>query len=103
MELPGPANSVAPSSNLYWMPLPSLLIAPFFAILGVSYRAAQIPFLLLSLIPPVIAFRLCYRVSGSCQYAWLAGLYTIFSGFYLVYWVSPDNFAPFAVTRACVC
>src|SRR5512140_3996145 len=36
-------------SNLYWMPLPSMLIAPFFAVLGISYRVAQIPFILLSL------------------------------------------------------
>ena len=32
------------------------------------------------------------------NYAWMAGLLTAFSGFYTIYWNSPDNFTPFAVT-----
>ncbi len=87
-------------SNLYWMPLPSLLIAPFFVLFGISYRVAQIPFILLSLIPPLFAFHLGRRVLGRDDYAWVGALLTIFSGFYMVYWVSPDNFTPFAVTAS---
>ncbi len=87
-------------SNLYWMPLPSFLIAPFFALFGISYRVAQIPFILLSLIPPLFAFHLGSRVLGRDDYAWVGALLTIFSGFYMVYWVSPDNFTPFAVTAS---
>lgn len=89
-------------SNLYWMPLPALLIAPFYAVVGVSYRAAQIPFLLLSLLLPLFAFALSRRVTGRDDYAWAGALFTAFSGFYTVYWVSPDNFTPFALT-ASVC
>src|SRR5512135_2903505 len=33
-------------SHLYWMPLPSLLVAISQTILGVNYRAAQLPFVL---------------------------------------------------------
>ncbi len=87
-------------SNFYWMPLPSLLIAPFFVLFGVSYRVAQIPFILLSLIPPLFAFHLGRKVSGRDDYAWVGALLTVFSGFYMVYWVSPDNFTPFAVTAS---
>ncbi len=87
-------------SNQYWMPLPSLLIAPFFAVLGVSYRAAQIPFVVLSLFLPLFAFYLARRVLGRDDYAWMAAVFTLFSGFYMVYWVSPDNFTPFAVSAS---
>src|SRR5712692_1704358 len=40
-------------SNLYWMPLPSILIAPLYEIFGVSYRVAQIPFILISSFLPL--------------------------------------------------
>jgi len=89
--IPGP-------SNLYWLPLPSLLAGISMSIFGVTYRAAQIPFFLLSLIPPLFAFYLARRLYARDDYAWMAGLLTAFSGFYTIYWVSPDNFTPFAVT-----
>jgi hypothetical protein len=96
-------NSIPGPSNLYWLPLPALLAGGAMAVWGDSYRAAQIPFLLLSLIPPLFAFYLARRLFASeggkrDDYAWMAGLLTAFSGFYTVYWVSPDNFTPFAVT-----
>lgn len=89
--IPGP-------SNLYWLPLPSVLAGISMTLFGVSYRAAQIPFILLSLLPPLFAFYLARRLYARDDYAWMAGLLTAFSGFYTIYWVSPDNFTPFAVT-----
>ncbi len=85
-------------SNLYWLPLPALLAAFSFLIFGISYHAAQIPFVLLSVVPPLFAFYLARRMFQRDDYAWLAGLLTAFSGFYTIYWVAPDNFTPFAVT-----
>lgn len=87
-------------SNLYWLPVPALLAAPFTALFGWSYRAAQIPFVFLSAFIPLLAFALARRLYGREDYAWLAGLLTLFSGFYTIYWVSPDNFAPFALAAA---
>ncbi len=95
--LDNPAGLPHPS-NLYWMPLPALLIAPFFALLGVSYRVAQIPFVLLSSLLPLVAFYLSRKIFARDDYAWAAALFTTFSGFFTIYWVSPDNFAPFALT-----
>lgn len=89
--IPGP-------SNLYWLPLPSVLAGISMTLFGVSYRAAQIPFILLSLLPPLLAFYLARHLYARDDYAWMAGLLTAFSGFYVIYWVSPDNFTPFAVT-----
>ena len=91
-------TSLPHPSNLYWMPLPALLAAASFVVLGISYHAAQVPFILLSVIPPLFAFYLGRRVFGRDDYAWTAGLLTAFSGFYTIYWIAPDNFAPFAVT-----
>ncbi|HEY6042822.1 MAG TPA: glycosyltransferase family 39 protein, partial [Anaerolineae bacterium] len=93
-------QSLPHPSNLYWLPLPALLTAPFFALLGVNIHAAQTPFILLSSILPLIAFYLARRMFQRDAYAWMAGLLTIFSGFYTIYWVAPDNFAPFALTTS---
>ncbi len=85
-------------SNLYWLPLPSFLAAASMTLLGISYRAAQLPFIVLSLVPPLFAFYLARLLYHRDDYAWMTGLLTAFSGFYTIYWVSPDNFTPFAVT-----
>lgn len=87
-------------SNLYWMPLPSILIAPFYVLFGVSYRAAQIPFIVLSSLVPLVAFYIAHKIFQRDDYAWTAALFTTFSGFYTIYWVSPDNFTPFALTAS---
>src|SRR5206468_4262130 len=66
-------------SNLYWMPLPAVLAAGSFILFGISFHAAQIPFLLLSTIPPLFAFYLARRIYGRDDYAWTAALLTAFS------------------------
>ena len=90
MTLPHP-------SHLYWMPLPSILVAISQSIFGVNYRAAQLPFVMLASLLPLIAYAIAWRVSSSRRQAWLAALLTIFSPFYLPYWGVPESFAPFAV------
>ncbi|TAH49582.1 MAG: hypothetical protein EYC68_16855 [Chloroflexota bacterium] len=92
------AKEIPQPSNLYWLPLPSVLAGISMSALGISYRAAQLPFIFLSLIPPLFAFYLARRIFARDDYAWMAGLLTAFSGFYTIYWNSPDNFTPFAVT-----
>ena len=51
-------------SHLYWMPLPSIMVAISQSILGVNYRAAQLPFVLLSAMLPVLAYLIAWRISG---------------------------------------
>jgi hypothetical protein len=91
-------KSLPHPSNLYWMPLPAVLAAGAFLIFGISYHAAQIPFVLLSVFPPLFAFYLARCIFARDDYAWTAGLLTAFSGFYTVFWIAPDNFTPFAAT-----
>jgi hypothetical protein len=91
-------TSVTHPSNLYWMPLTSILAWLSFSVFGVSFRAAQAPFILLSSLPPLLAYYISWRIYARRDYAWLSAILTTFAPFYLKYWACPDNFAPFAVT-----
>lgn len=84
-------------SHLYWMPLSSILVYLSFVILGPSYGAAEAPFVLLSALLPVLSFWVAYDVAHSRRHAWCGALFTLFSPFYMTRWVTPDNFAPFAL------
>ncbi len=94
--LDDPAGLPAPS-HLYWMPLPSMLVAAAQWILGSSFKAAQIPFLLLAAGLPLISYATSWTLSHNRRHALVAGLLTVFSGFYLPYWTIPETFAPYAV------
>jgi hypothetical protein len=93
-------QSVSHPSNLYWMPLSSMLAAVTMKVFGASYGAAQIPFILTSALLPSMAYALSWRLYGRRDYGWLAAILTAFAPFYLKYWACPDNFAPFAVCAA---
>jgi hypothetical protein len=118
------------ASNLYWMPLTTVLVAPGLALFGDTFRAAQVPLVVLSPLVPIIAYftgRLLLGEhglikagtrpadrglrtaavgvdspgSGSGRQQLLAvALLTIFSGVYFVYWTLPDSFASFAIPGA---
>jgi len=85
------------SSHQYWMPLPSILAALAMWVGGTSYRAAQVPFMLLSTLLAVIAYGVARLSSASRRHAWAAAMLAVFSGFYMAYWSVPETFAPFAV------
>lgn len=94
--LDDPAGLPHPS-HLYWMPLPTLLAWLGLAVLGPSYRAAQMVFALTSALLPLVSYGVALQITGERRRAWLAGLLTIFSGFYVLYWGHTDNFTPFAL------
>jgi len=85
-------------SHLYWMPLPTLLATLSMIVLGSGYRPAQLPFVVLSALLPVVSYWVAMETGNSRRHAWLAAGLTVFSGFYLRYWGQTDNFAPFALT-----
>jgi 4-amino-4-deoxy-L-arabinose transferase-like glycosyltransferase len=87
-------------SHLYWMPLSSILAYLSFLLFGPTYRAAQVPFGLLSALLPVLSYLVAYDISQNRRHAICAGLLTVFSAFYAAYWVTPDNFTPFAIAGA---
>ncbi len=97
-------------SHLYWMPLASLAAAPFMALAerlwgpGLSnadlYRAAQVPFVLAASLLPLLSYWVATLVSGRRRHAVAAALLTIFSAFYLSFWVQTDAFALFGLASA---
>lgn len=84
-------------SHIYWMPLPSILAALGLWLFGDSFHAAQIPFILLAALLPLVSYRLSRALGGEQRHAWAAALFTMFSGFYVVFWAMPDAFAAFAL------
>jgi hypothetical protein len=82
---------------LYWMPLPSLLAAPFAALFPGSFFALQLPFALLSALFPLVGYAVAWEATGVRRPAWVVGLLTLFSGFFFHHWTLPETFAPFAL------
>jgi hypothetical protein len=85
----------------YWQPFPSMLAA-----LGIklfpglaSYDAAQIPFVLLAAILPLISYTVGLNI-GERRHALTGALLTIFSGLYAPFWSVVETFTPFAVAGA---
>jgi hypothetical protein len=95
--LDNPAGLPHPS-HLYWMPLPTILAWLGLTLLGQTYQAAQVPFAALSALLPPVSYWVAVQTTGSRRHGWLAGLLTLFSGFYLLYWGHTDNFTPFTLT-----
>ena len=84
------------SGFLYWMPLPSLLAAPFAALFP-GFYALQVPFVLLSAMFPLVGYVVAWQATGVRRHAWFVGLLTLFSGLFFPYWTLPETFAPFAL------
>ncbi|MBI4496501.1 MAG: hypothetical protein HY689_01180, partial [Chloroflexi bacterium] len=84
-------------AHLYWMPLTSLLAAPFLALLGESFRVAQLPFILLASLVPPVAAGLAWHLVRDGRIAISTAFLTLFAGFYFSYWPAIDSFGSFAL------
>jgi len=84
----------------YWMPLTSFLIVPFFALFGVSFRVAQIPFIILASCLPIIAYYVSFHLAPNRRRAIIAGLLTALTPFYVKFWITTDTAVPFALTAS---
>jgi hypothetical protein len=96
-----PPSLPAPAFG-YWRPLASFIAAG--GILALPwlppFDAAQAPFVLLAAVLPLLSAFVADKVLGERWLAWVAGLMTIFSGFFVPYWSLPETFTPFALTGA---
>ena len=95
----GAPDSLPAPSHLYWMPLTSLVAAFGMGLFNapVDYSAAQLPFALMLAGTAYVAFWLGCRFGQTPRHAWLAGLITLFGGFFARYWGATDTFAPYAL------
>jgi hypothetical protein len=94
----GAPDSLPAPSHLYWMPLTSLSAALGMWLLNApgDYAAAQFPLTLMFAGAVYVGFWLGGRLGGTRRHAWLAGLLTLFSGFYTRFWGAVDTFVPYA-------
>ncbi|MGD8633425.1 MAG: glycosyltransferase family 39 protein [Anaerolineales bacterium] len=83
-------------SHGYWMPFASLIAALPMSLVGSSFRAAQIPFILLTALLPLLTSRYSYSLHQDNRAAFLAGLLAAVPGFFLPYFLTTDMFILYA-------
>ncbi|MBN1310568.1 MAG: hypothetical protein JXB30_04045 [Anaerolineae bacterium] len=85
----------------YWQPFPSMLAAVGILLFGrtAAFGSAQAMYVLVAAILPVISYQVALQV-GERRHGLLAGLLTVFSGYYVVRWSLPESFTPFALAGA---
>jgi 4-amino-4-deoxy-L-arabinose transferase-like glycosyltransferase len=91
-----PAGLPIPS-HLYWMPLESLVAAAGMAIAGPTFDAAQILSVPIYVGLGFVGFALSAMLGKSRRVAWMSGLLTLFSGFFMPYWTTTDTFAVYGL------
>ncbi len=97
-------------SHLYWMPLPAMIAAPGMAVAeamagqalapALLFRVAQVPFGLLAALLPLLSYAAAIGLTGRRRHAWAAALLTLFSPYYLIYWMTTESFALYGVVTA---
>jgi len=98
-----PIRQLPHPSHLYWMPLPSLVAAPFVALAerlagtalpnATLFRVAQAPLVLLASALPLLSYTIASLTTTLRRHALAAAFLTLFSGFYFVVWTNTDAFA----------
>lgn len=96
----GAPGALPTPSHLYWMPLTSLAAVPGMWLGGANFDAAQAGFVILWALLAVVAFGCGAWLGETRRHAWMAGLLTIFSGFFAPFWTTTDSFGPFGAAGA---
>jgi 4-amino-4-deoxy-L-arabinose transferase-like glycosyltransferase len=84
------------ASHTYWMPLTSIVSAGAMVLFGDTFRVAQVPHVLLAVCLPLLVVTLAKRFGADRKLIWGAAIVSIFSGFYLPYFLTTDSFTLFA-------
>src|SRR5438132_10289990 len=98
-RLPTPAVLPVPS-NGHWMPLTSIVAAVFMGLFGPTWRAGQIPMVVLSAALVPFTYLVSWELFRSRWIAWLSAVLAIFAGPLLLYYPTIENFAVFGVAGA---
>lgn len=95
----GATDMLPAPSHLYWMPLTSLSAAVGMWLLNApnSYTAAQLLFSLMFAGLVLVGFWCGAYLGGTRRHMWVAGLITLFSGYFVRFWGAIDTFAPYAL------
>ncbi|MCX6025208.1 MAG: glycosyltransferase family 39 protein [Chloroflexi bacterium] len=84
-------------SHVYWMPLPSLVAAAGNRLAGLTFRGAQVPFIILAALLPAVTGWVAWRLLANARQAALAGMLAAFTGFYAAYSTTTDGFILYAL------
>jgi hypothetical protein len=102
----GPIRSLPAPSHLYWMPLASIVAAPFITLAELIagplpndalFNVAQIPFVVIASALPLLSYGVAQSTTGLRRHAIVAALLTLFSAYYFLFWTNIDAFALFAL------
>ncbi|MCS7072031.1 MAG: hypothetical protein NZM00_11035, partial [Anaerolinea sp.] len=85
-------------SHLYWMPAASLIAGAAMYLAGApgDHGVAQLPSILMLAVVGCVGFWLGLDLIGTLRAAWLAGLISLFNGFFVRYWGAIETFTPYA-------
>ena len=88
-------------SNSYWYPLASIIAAGGMALTGkINFLSARIGFVVMAALAPLVISSLAYRITQRRYLALAAGLLAIFSGYYLPFIVTTDNYSLYLLAGA---
>jgi hypothetical protein len=91
--LDNPASIPHPAFT-YWMPLSSIIAAVGLWLLQTKdLLSSRIPFVIIFSFVPVITAMMTYRITSLRSSAWVAGLLSVFCGYYLRFISEPDSFS----------
>jgi hypothetical protein len=88
-------------SFAYWMPLASIIAAVGMASTGsISFLSARSGFLLIAALVPPLTALLSYKITSRPGLSLAAGLFAVFSGYYIPYFSIPETFGLYMVLGA---
>lgn len=85
------------ASHQYWLPLTTFLTALPLMVFGDTFRAAQLPWIILFPLLPVLTATIALRLHQDGRFAFIAGLLSIFPGFYFPFFFTTDMFLLYAL------
>ena len=92
------ADGLPHPSHAYWMPLASVLAGlGMWVARDLNWRAAQIAFILLSALVPLITAHLAFSLTQKRNLAFVSAFLALFSGYYAAFLTTTDTFSLYMV------
>jgi 4-amino-4-deoxy-L-arabinose transferase-like glycosyltransferase len=98
-RIPNPAT-LPVASNGHWMPLTSIVAAGSMWLFGPTWRAGQVPMVILSALLVPFTYHVAWRFWQRRDVAIVSGVLAIFAGPLLLYYPTIENFAVFGAAGA---
>lgn len=88
-------------SHAYWYPLASIVAAAGMILTGtINFVTARIGFVLMAALAPLAGTTLAYHITNRRPLALLSGVLAVFSGYYLPFIVTTDNYSLYLLLGA---